>query len=238
MKKQNLWLALILAGVCSTSVAGAEQAQPLQSIESAVKEFLRSERIGDATVAVTVRAMDSRLRLPACASGLDANWSPGSHMLGRVTVKISCTTPKPWQVHVQATVSRESTVWVLSRAVQRGDVLSAEMLEQQVITLGLENSHNSRSGAPVQSISTWLGYEFSRATGPGRLLTENMLVPRKLVSRGEEVRIQHRSNGLRLQTSGIALSDGTLDQRVQVRNKNSGKIIDAIVVSRGKVDII
>lgn len=231
-----LTIALFSGAHAHAAVNPGNSVQPLASIQSAVEAFVKGAHSGDATLGVEVRALDDRLRLPACTNPLQTSWSPGSRDTGQVTVRVQCLAPKPWQLHVQADVTRDTTVWVLKRAVQRGDQLTATRVEAQQVTLGRDLALASRSGSPVNALDPWLGFVFRQAGQPGQLLTQSMLEPQTLVTRGEKVRIRHRSSGLRIEASGVALADGALDDRIQIKNPNSGKVIDAIVAARGIVN--
>jgi flagella basal body P-ring formation protein FlgA len=213
----------------------AEQ-QPLPTIEAAVEGFIQTHH--ESTASIKVKALDSRLRLPLCDTPLSADWSPGSGTIGRVTVHVACDSDVSWRIHVQATVTREETIWVLSRRVKRGDVLDAEMLEQRTVVLGDSGRRRGRAADPVSDTGPVLGFEFSRAVSAGEPLSEQMLTPRKLVMKGETVLLRYQEPGLDLQTQGIAIADGASDERIQVRNQASGKLVEAIVAGRGVVDAL
>ena len=50
-----------------------------------------------------------------------------------------------------------------------------------------------------------------------------------MVCKGDSVNIYASIRGLKIKTSGIALEDGTLGERVRVKNKKSGKVLNARV---------
>ena len=231
---------LVAASALSAPAAVADSAaiQSLAAIQSTVATFVRQVHQDDTSLTVSVRTLDQRLRLPACESPLDAQWSPGSRDTGQVTVRVACQSAKPWQLHVQANVSREATVWVLTRAAERNAVLDASMVKSQTVTLGRGLTTASRSGTPVSELQAWLGFAFRQSAQPGQLLTQRMLVPQTLVSRGDSVRIRDHRAGLQVEMAGTALGNGSLDQRIQIKNPASGKVIDATVIARGVVNPI
>ncbi|MEE9320425.1 MAG: flagellar basal body P-ring formation chaperone FlgA [Granulosicoccus sp.] len=210
--------------------------QPLPTIEAAVERFVQTHH--EDTAVVKVKALDNRLRLPLCDTPLSADWSPGSGTIGRVTVHIACDSDVSWRIHVQATITREGKVWVLSRRVQRGDILVAEMLEQRTVVLGDGGRRRGRTIDPVSDTGSVLGFEFSRAVSAGEPLSGKMLSPRKLVMKGETVLLRYQAPGLDLQTQGVAIADGAHDEQIKVRNQASGKLVEAIVASRGVVDVL
>lgn len=228
------------ADVNSNADAPASQPdiQPLDSIRLAVQSFIESVSSAEGEIDVAVKQLDRRLRLAYCTDPLTTTWSPGSRAVGRVTVQVACSAPRPWRVHVQATVTMQGLVWTLSRGVSRGDILTRDVLSQQSVTLGANNAAFTSLGTPVRSIDMWLGYEFAQRVNSGKVLNERMLKPARLLYKGDTVVIRHRSQGLELQTKGVALSDAGARQQTQVRNSSSGKIIDVVVVSTGIVEIL
>ena len=218
--------------------------QPLANIEESVIDFLESHHLteldsGEALdanpVNVSVKPLDKRLRLADCAEPLEAQWAPGSRQIGRVTVQVNCSSPKPWRIRVQSTVTMEGSVWKLARGVQRGEVMTADHLIQESVILG---KASQSVNMPVLDIEPWLGYAFSRRIGAGKVLDERMLKPAVLVSKGKAVTIRHKMAGVSLRANGIALENASAQQRVKVRNQTSGRVVNAIAVSRDVVEVL
>ena len=230
-------MCLLVSLVQPVNASGA-QTQSLEAIGQAVRDFVMAEQSSSDGIQVDVRSLDKRLRLARCESPLDTYWSPGSRSIGRVTVQVECDGPKPWRVHVQSTVTLEGFVWVLSRSVQRGEALDPEVLVRQKIRQGANNAAFTSLGSPIVDLDPWLGYSFSQRVASGKVLNERMLKPAKLVQKGEAVLIRMESSGLSLQTKGVALKDAAAGKYVQVRNTTSGKVIDAVVVSKGVVAVL
>ena len=218
--------------------AQTELIQSLPKIEKAVGTFVLEEQASQDNVSVEVRPLDNRLRLSRCEGELKTQWSAGSRTLGRVTVQVSCAEPISWRVHVQATVMLEGYVWVLERGAQRGEVLGTPMVVKQKIMLGANNAALTALGNPIVDVEPWLGYMFSQRISAGKVLTDRMLKRANLVNKGEKVLIRHRTTGLQLQTFGTALKGAASDQRIQVRNNSSGKVIEVVVVARGLVEVL
>lgn len=212
--------------------------QPLGEIKKAVERFIQASHESSSDINIDVKELDRRLRLAHCENHLLANWSPGSRSLGRVTVQVHCEGVKPWRVHIQATVTMDSNVWVLARGVRRGDVLEPGLLVEKTVTLGMNNAISASYGTPIFDLEPWLGFVFSRRVNAGQVIHERMLKPAKLVSKGEAVLIRHRGSGLELQTRGTALRDAGAREQIKVRNTSSGKVIDVVVVGPGVVDIL
>lgn len=230
---------LFLSCCLSATAIQAQQAdrQPLDDIAQAVSDFVQAQTVSAENVQVDVRALDQRLRLARCEDRLEADWSPGSRRIGRVTVQVSCSAEQSWRVHVQATVSLEGEVWVLARPVERGEELDRSSLTRKSIRLGSGNSVQSSLASPILDLAPWQGYAFARRVAAGKVLDERMLKPALLIHKGEAVLVRIDANGLKLQTKGVALASAAAGRSVQVRNSSSGKIIDAIAVGKGVVAV-
>lgn len=231
-------LASALCLCTASSINAADNLQSLDAMQSTVTEFILSEQLKPESTNVTVSAIDKRLRLKQCAEPVQTDWASGSRRLGRVTVQLSCAGPTPWRVRVQATVTIDGYVWVLLRAVQRGDVLDPALLTREKVVIGQNNAALTVGGIPIIDVSPWVGYTFASRVNGGKILTQKMLKQANLISKGEGVMIRHDSPGLQLQTAGVALEGAMIDQRLQVRNSSSGKIVEAVVVGRGLVRVI
>lgn len=223
----------------SGSASADKSVHSLEDISAAVEKFV-IDASGESGHEVTVssRSLDSRLRLPECVQPLLASWAPGSRKLGRVTVQIECASNKSWRIRVQATVTMEELVWRLERAVKRGDLLEKGMLSQQTVVLGTGNTIAASTGVPIIDIDPWIGYAFTRRVGMGKILNDRMLEPANVINKGDVVLITHRAEGLTLQTKGIAMNNAIANQQVQIKNTASGRVVDAIAVAEGVVQIL
>lgn len=232
---------LIAVTACLVGGAvGAVETPPRQSLDAITDRataFLRDRHDDDPTLAIDGGALDARLRLAPCASPLDAALAPGSGDVGRVSVQVRCPGTPGWRVHLSFEVSRERRVWTFVRAARRGEILGPELLERTTVTLGRGESRVARGGPPVETLEPWLGQELARDVPAGRPLVPNLLAPRRLVERGAEVRLRVGGAGLAIETLGVALDDAALDERVAVRNRDSGRVVEAIVTGRGRAEV-
>ena len=214
------------------------KAQSLATIEHAAAEFIKQQHPADAILNVDLQRLDKRLKLSRCDNDLLVNWSPGSKQIGRTTVNVACTAPKPWRIFVRATVEKDVLAWVLNNSVRKGEVLSRQLVSQQSIMLGNSALLAQPNGAPISEIEPWIGQVFARAVQAGRVLTDQSLQLPMLVTKGESVSITYQSAQLAIKTKGVALESGSLEQKISVKNTESNKVFDAIVVGRSNVTIL
>ncbi|MCP5089573.1 MAG: flagellar basal body P-ring formation protein FlgA, partial [Gammaproteobacteria bacterium] len=72
----------------------------------------------------------------------------------------------------------------------------------------------------------------------GRILTPAMLRADATIRKGQAVTLIINSGGINVQMSGKALMDGALNQRIQVENTNSGRVVEGIVRSPEHVEVL
>jgi flagella basal body P-ring formation protein FlgA len=58
-----------------------------------------------------------------------------------------------------------------------------------------------------------------------------------LIKRGDRVAITAEKSGIGISMNGIAQSDGSRGQAIRVKNQNSERVINAIVIDSGKVSV-
>lgn len=96
------------------------------------------------------------------------------------------------------------------------------------------------SGVPpdyVSSIASLRYMELSKTVGVGEIIRTRHLRKARLMRRNESVTIYSISNNFSIETKAIALSDGYLGERIEVKNPESNKIITARVVGYGLLSL-
>ena len=71
----------------------------------------------------------------------------------------------------------------------------------------------------------------------GEVFSRRKLSLPAMVTRGARVTLRYRSSLLEATASGIALEEGALGQRIQVRNDSSKKMITGEVISPGLIEV-
>lgn len=118
---------------------------------------------------------------------------------------------------------------VLARAVQRGEMLSAEDF-----TVEARPPAAARGAVPVSAAT---GMEALRAMGPGTVVRVTDLVTPRLVRRGEPVLIAYRVAGLTITTRGRALASAGAGEPVRVVANATQRTLDGFVAPDGSVRI-
>lgn len=237
MKYPSYLQICLTIGLLLCHIVAFGKNQNIVAIEHRVIEFVKEQHSPDAILNVQLQRLDSRLKLNNCDSEVEVNWSPGSPKIGRTTLNVSCSSPKPWRIFVRAAVERESLVWILNTQVRKGDVLTRHLITQQSVMLGSNRQRGIPMGVPISEIEPWLGQVFVQALQAGRVIGSKSLKPPNLVMKGETVSISYKTSRLAVKTKGVALTSGALEDRISVKNSVSNKVIEAIVVGQSSVAI-
>ena len=89
----------------------------------------------------------------------------------------------------------------------------------------------------IGSIASLRYMELSKTVGAGEIIRNRHLRKARLMRRNELVTIYSTSNNFKIEAKAIALSDGYLGERIDVRNQESNKVITARVVGYGLLSL-
>ncbi|OED37927.1 flagella basal body P-ring formation protein FlgA [Chromatiales bacterium (ex Bugula neritina AB1)] len=213
------------------TVDAAEGTQQHQELTQTAKRFLQSHLNDNHSdeILVEVNGLDPRVKLKQCTGTLEAFWPYEPRNLKNVSIGVRCHGSTPWKVYLQGTTKRMRTIAVLNTPVQSGQTLERSMLSMRKLNILDLN----RGG--ITDASKYLGREFSRSVRADTPLSTKILRVPKLVSRSGFVKILSRSGSITVHAEGEALSDGHEGEEIKVRNKTSGKVVQATVTAPGTV---
>jgi len=89
----------------------------------------------------------------------------------------------------------------------------------------------------LTSLPTEGNWRVRQIVQAGQALTPNDLQPDTLIRRGQTVSLRVKLGDIEISQRGEALSDAPLRGRLQVRNRESGRVVDGLVVSESLVDV-
>jgi flagella basal body P-ring formation protein FlgA len=128
-------------------------------------------------------------------------------------------------------VAGAALVAVTSGSVRRGEVLSADRVRFERRPLNtLPQAALTRRFNPVGKLA-------KSSLRSGAVLTPALIAEPPVVLRGKSVRIEVVDDLLQVTTSGEALSDGAVGDRVSVRNRRSGARMNGVVTGPGRVRV-
>jgi flagellar basal body P-ring formation protein FlgA len=228
-RRANAWLLLVLMA-CAGSVMADTSAEQLRA---AAEQAVRAQYGGAGSrVVIVPTPLNARLHLAACPHALQTRLPNREGTPSRVAVAISCNGSPGWtiQIPVQMQVFRQ--VLVTSHPLARGDMpgpADVHSEERDVARVGY---------GYIESLDQITGHSLARPLIAGAVLEPGDLNGRQTVRAGEQVALVADLDGIEVRTSGMALDGGDTGAHLRVRNENSGRIIDGIVVAAGQVQAL
>jgi flagella basal body P-ring formation protein FlgA len=83
-----------------------------------------------------------------------------------------------------------------------------------------------------------IGKRLRRSQPMGRVIPPQAVMATPLIKKGERVTILAHQNGMEVSTSGIALDDADLGERLRVRNESSQKVIEGTVIAAQRIEVV
>ena len=232
LRRGPLGLLLLIALSALQATAQAE-IHPVSEIREAAEEFLLQEldAANAEDINIEIGQLDNRLRLAYCSDGLNARFPPGGRRDGNTAVHLQCAGPVTWQLYVPATVERYAQVLVASRTLPRQHTLTNGDLRFQRI----ETSRHA--GSYHEDKSALVGQQTRRSIRPGQIIGTQHVTQREIVSRGQRVTILAENGSIAIRMQGEALENGTLGDRIQVKNTSSGRVVEGEIQPSGHVRV-
>ena len=234
----NLALELAITFVIAVllcSAAGAAESALVQSVESiaaAAREFASKHGLQTgARRTIEVGALDTRLRLAACAEPLHASAAPGMRSNLRMTVEVRCSSPGGWRLFVPVKIKAFDKAVVATRALPRGHVLTAADVSL------IESDVSSLPPGYAQDPAAMVGRRVARPMTAGAVLATGAFAIDPTVRRGQAVTLLARAGNVSVRASGVAVTAGGLQERIKIKNLSSGRVIEGVVRSDSLVEI-
>jgi len=206
--------------------------QDIESIRNIVQKFLRAEisNIGKPGT-IKVGHLDPELSLPRCSKVPDVFFLNHNRKIGKLSVGVRCKGNKTWTVYVPVRVGVLAKVAVVSRALPRGHVISANDIQKETRDLGnLTDGYFSNSRDII-------GKSLNRRMVIGAVITPASIKPAGKVRRGAKVTILARRKGVEVRMPGTALASGTPGMTIKVLNNLTDKVVQGVVTKHGEVRI-
>jgi flagella basal body P-ring formation protein FlgA len=124
------------------------------------------------------------------------------------------------------------TVQVAGRSLPRGHrLVAADLVAEQ-------HDVSRLVGGYVTVPEDLVGHRLKRPVQSGTPLAPSMLDKEILIERGQSVTLVVQDDALQIRMTGIALMDGSLDERIRVENTTSERIVEGIVRSPQQVEVL
>jgi flagella basal body P-ring formation protein FlgA len=205
-----------------TSMTSSAQGYSTLALKQDVAKFLATHYAQEQHERLDIKVgnLDNRLRLEPCPESIIFNLQDPTGLGGSVSV------------HVPAQVLIYRHIPVAARTIARG-----EYLNETHLTNNLINVSSIRQGYAL-SPEHILGKEAKRNIGQGEPFKTSSLDAPTAIKRGETVTLQAKAGGIKVMSSGIALADGRVGQKIRVRNSSSERIVTGVVLNQGLVQTL
>lgn len=177
----------------------------------------------------TWQKLDTRLTLPVCPQNLGVE-PLADRTTGRTTVKISCASPN-WSLLVPVLIRAFQSVVVTTGPIGRNETINPATLK--VEEREIKPTLNGFFTDPSQIH----GRLAKRPIPTDQILTASMLKSPDIIIKGQSVIIEAASNSFAIRSAGTALTNGGLGDTIRVRNAQSGRVVEGVVVSEGKIRV-
>ena len=217
--------------VVGSSCLQAQSWQDMQQLQIAADSWLAQQL--DASVGryeVRWLNLDPRLRLDACLGPVVVEQQSTGELHGRINVKVSCP-DQGWFVYLGAQVAHFLPVVVAQNDLPRRTRLAAPLLTLQEVDV------SKLRGDYFTSIHQLQGVETRNRVRAGEVISSTNLIAAAAVNKGEQIVIVATNAKISVRMLGEALDNGKIGEQIRVRNLQSGRVIRALVVARGRVEV-
>jgi flagellar basal body P-ring formation protein FlgA len=181
---------------------------------------------------IEVGQLDRRLKLKKCPESLELSTMDKRGLGGNISVLVACRVESSkWAVHIPAQVYLYRQIPVAKHNLLRGKILAARDIKLEVVNVSLIRQEL------ITTAEAAIGLEVKRNISQGAPLIRANTQPPMAIKRGEIVTIATTAGAIVVNTTGSALNDGRLGQKIRVRNSQSNRVITGLVVAEGKVQI-
>ena len=183
---------------------------------------------------VTLKPLPGNLQTRVCSKPLTINFLSDAEA-GPQRFQVVCTSEVPWSIYMKGNIDLFAAVLVSRRPLKKG-----EIPQTRDFILQEENISELRRGYLTRYDQLDQQQVASRIKA-GEIITPSMLRAEQIIKRGDRVTITAQGNSAsgqnRFQISmpGEAMSTGTLNQQIRVRNLSSGKILKGTVISHREI---
>lgn len=228
---KNILFIFALAVIFFTNAYAEQSSQSHESIAEAVKSYIAQNINLPGEHEVTLTPLDSRLNLPQCAGPLEAFTTTDLIKAGRSTIGVRCNREKKWSIFTSAVIKTYQMVIVLSRPIQRGEIITRQHLaiEKRDVSKLREDF--------VTQVEQVENKQSKLQLNTGTILSLRNIIEPILIKRGDKVVISTTKPDFSIRMSGVAMMDGTKGQLIKIKNQNSGRIINATVIEPGLVSV-
>jgi flagella basal body P-ring formation protein FlgA len=225
---KNRFVTLVLGLVFLAPCSAEDKFQSLDSIYEFVKASI-AQNVGASEYEINVLPLDNQLKLPECTQPLEVFRANDLIKTGRASIGVRCNAEKKWSIFASAIIKVYESVVVLTRPVQRGEIITGQHLAIEKKDISITRGDFIAQTELVENKQA--AYNMPAGT----ILGARSVVEPAMVKRKDKITINSAQAAFSIRMDGIAMMDGTKGQTIRVKNESSGRIIAATVVEPGVV---
>lgn len=178
-----------------------------------------------------IKQPDPRLQLALCQSPPTLEPTVGQRKTGKLSFRVSCSTPSPWSLYLFATVEQRTTTWESVVPIERDEMLTRSQLKPRDLW------YTSLPGGLITSADQIVGKIARHTLQPGKAIREKSLRDALLVRKGHLLRATINTPGFTVGTQVIALEEGVRGETIKVKNAKTEKLMTAVIDATGQVTL-
>lgn len=225
---------LLLYALMMPACMYAESIESPAAIQAEVEAFVTStvHHEPNEELMVHIPPLDPALHLGTCRSNHRISFLPNTLPEQANSVHIACDSEPQWQLYVPVRIQILTPVVVAKQTLLPGLLLTKSCLTYA------KKDKNLLYNDYFKKRSELIGLSTTRQIQAGMPLTIKNTRKMALIKRNQPVTLVFKKGSIEIAMSGIAKSDGYLNESVQIMNPSSKKIIDALVTGSGTAEII
>jgi len=223
-------------GLCLLLGLIAAPAQAADTSRAALESLVRAQALASNPwsghdTQVDVGPLDERLQLPPCQGRLETFLPPGSSLGSRGSIGVRCTDTGGWKLFVPVTLHVSVPVMVATAVLQPGSELDRGKTRMEPRDI------SSLPYGFLDDRDPQVRYRVRTLVSVGSVITPTLVDVAPLIARGQRVSLVSTGSGLNVSMQGEALGDGAPGARIQVRNLQSGRIVEGRVAGPDRVEM-
>ena len=222
-------LSLSLPALASEAAVAPSLSTIYQLAKEAVEKKIDVE--SNAKVEIIPQNLEGRLTPPRCYPPISVELASDREISRNNTVKIGCSTPDygyPWQMYLSVRVDIQYPVVVATELLSPDQIIDTHHLAIMYV------DQYSLKGQFFSEPHSLLGSRVKRRVAKDSPIIGNNLC---FVCKGDMVSIYAKTANIQIKTLGEAMRDGNIGEAIRVKNNQSNKQLEAVVIAVGEVEV-
>lgn len=180
---------------------------------------------------INLLQIDEKMKLPTCLSTIDTSIRQPGLSSPSNSITLKCNDANPWVLYIPVQVKLMTDMVMASRKIMPNEVLSDTDVMIQ------KNDKYQLIGQYFSDKNQVSGLVSSRLIPPGSVITKQHLKAALMIKKNQNITLILQHGAIEISMSGIAKTDGYMNDKIKIINPSSQKVVDATVVGPNKAII-